>query len=163
MRTEKYERQRRKGALWLGAVWIALICSGCDRIWEWSLGPGHKLDKELGALEQSTRLVVNGGNAGLTELGTVTNRATIQDVVMFFERYPGGWVTFSAAPRDYYLYFYKDDQLLGLLGLAAGSRRPGDDTLSVGDYFRRAPASEVAALVQRLGLPWPPRRKSDGR
>ena len=89
----------------------------------------------------------------------VTNLAAILDVVTFFEHYSSGWVYVSGSPGDYRLYMYKGDGLLQILALSQGSPSPSDDTLSLGGYYRRAPAAEVAALARRLDLPWPPKRK----
>jgi hypothetical protein len=134
-------------------VIFAIFVTGCGGVMEWSLSH-RRLDSELKALEQADRLDINGGPANLTKLGTVTDLETIHAVVAFYERYPDGWVTFSGAPADYSLLFYKGNQSLGVLGLAAGAPYPGADTLSVGNYFRHAPSTEVSALAHRLNLPW---------
>ena len=146
-----------------------MFVGGVLRVWavrgpsvpDWAL-PGHNLKRQLKSIEQTNRIVINGG-IGLTYLKTITDRSTIDSVVPFFERLPDGWMTFSAAPTDYFLLLYRDNRQLALLGLAAGSPRPGEDTLAFGDHFRRAPATDVAELVRRLDLPWPPRPESNGR
>jgi hypothetical protein len=82
--------------------------------------------------------------------------ADIVEVVMFFKKYPRGWVTVSGAGGDYDIFFYAGAELVGRVGVTASSRtRPGEDTLNVSDSFRRVPASDVTALMDRLTLPWP--------
>ena len=162
MEMKAFQRQVRKAILGLGALCLCVACPACDRpVPDWAL-PGHNLERQLKSIEQSDRLVINGG-IGLTYLKTITDRSTIDSVVALFERFPDGWMTFSAAPTDYFLLLYKDNRQLALLGLAAGSLRPGEDTLAFGDYFRRAPATDVAELVHRFDLPWPPEPKSNRR
>jgi len=64
----------------------------------------------------------------------------------------------SGAGGDYDIFFHADDRLIGRVGLMSTSRvRPKEDTLNVGDYFRRVPQSEVAKLVRRLRLVWAPK------
>ena len=121
---------------------------------------GHTLGEEMKRLEQSDRLVIEGGAAELQSEVTIVDRSTIRDVLALFERYPRGWIIISGAPGDYLLNFYRGDNVLQVLGLSHGSPRSAfEDTLSFGSYFRRAPASDVAPLARRLGLPWPPNLK----
>ncbi len=152
----------RRHVLFLCVVAIALAGSACDRnrILEWAVyGSGRRLDKEMVALERANRIVVvKSGSSGRDPLATIGDQAKVRDVVAFFKRYPDRWILFSGPPGDYWLYVYQDDRDIGLLALTASSRvRPGEDTLTFGEYARRAPSADVAALVSRLGLPWPPR------
>jgi hypothetical protein len=147
-------------AAWLGLISLAVACSACQGISDRVLyGSGKNLDTELRALQQANRIAVIGRGSGSKPLATITDRATLRTVVTFFGQHPDGWFIFSGAGGDYDLYLYDDDRLLGRVGLTAGSKVGSEeDTLSFGDYFRRAPASEVATLMARLGLPWPPPR-----
>jgi hypothetical protein len=159
MVTRTQKPQHRKHVIRLCVLLGALLGCACDRTLEWALyGSGKRLDNDLVALDHANRIVVvKGGSGGRQQLASIRDQAKIRDVITLFERYPDSWVIFSGAAGDYLLYVYQDDRMVGLLGLTASSRvRPGEDTLSFGDYFRRAPSSEVAALVYRLGLPWPP-------
>jgi len=128
-------------------VAVGLICSGCNRVVEWTFG--HTLSQELRSQEQTDRLVITSESAELQQEKTITSQAAIRDVVTFFERYSSGWVYMSGSPGDYRLYLYKGDTLLQVLALSRGSDTPPDDTLSLGGYYRRAPAAEVAALARR--------------
>jgi hypothetical protein len=147
----------KNSAPWVGIVALGLICSGCNRVVEWTFG--HTLSQELRPLEQSDRLVITSGSAELPQEKVITSETAIRDVVTFFERYSSGWLYLSGSPGDYRLYLYKGDTLLQVLALSRGSPTPSDDTLSLGGYYRRAPAAEVAALARRLDLPWPATRK----
>ena len=117
----------------------------------------QRIDAALRELEDTDRIVVIAHYAGSDPVATIRDRVKIRDLVMFFEAHPDSWVTFSGVIPGYDFNLYQGDRLLGHLGLTASSNvRPGEDTLSCGDYFRRAPATEVAALAKRLDLPWPP-------
>ena len=120
------------------------------------------LEKAFVKLEHADRLVIDGPNyGGVKHSLTVKDPETIRDVLLFFERYPRGWNLVSGGGGDYDLFLYEDRRILGRFGITNSSTvTPGVDTLNFGDYFRRAPASEVAAFARRLGLSWPPPRDS---
>jgi hypothetical protein len=147
---------------WIGVL-IALVCfGGCDlSVDRFLYGPGKRIDEVFSKLEGADRIIVKGGNAGLQEVATITDEQKVRDVLVFFERFPDGWVIFSGSPGQYRLYLYHDQQLLGTVGLTASSSdqsasEQSEDVISVGSYYRRAPSSAVAALALRLGLQWPP-------
>ncbi len=130
-----------------------VVCFGCDRLWETSLGPGEDLARTLSTFETATRMVIKAGDVVARE---TTERSQVIEVSDFFKKYPRGWLLLSGAGGDYDVFLYRQDDLIGRLGITATSRvKPGEDTLNVGDRFRRVPAAEVSALMDRLKLPWP--------
>lgn len=139
------------------AILLALACSnGCNRLWDWSLGGGKSLESTLSGLSRTDRMTIRD-RARDRDVVDTRDSGQIEVVVGFFRRYPDHWVTFSGAGGDYDIFLYSGGDLVGRLGLTASSRvQPGEDTLNVGDYFRRVPQSEVAALARRVDLVWPP-------
>ncbi len=149
---------QRRWTIWCALISLVFVCSACQRFSDRVLyGSGKSLATNLRALEEANRILVITHSGKTRLVATITDRTTIRNLVGFFEERPGGWVIFSGFIAGYDFALYQDDRLLGHLGLTASSSvRPGEDTLSCGDYFRRAPASEVEALARTLGLPWPP-------
>ena len=144
----------------LGCLALATAVIGCsqERMYEWAVKvSARRLTKELAALDGANRIGITGRDA------TVTTRSSrdpefIREVITFFQKYPDGWAIVSGAAGDYYFYLYRDEEMVGRLGLTSStSVRPGEDTLNVWDYFRRVPSAEAAAFAARIGLPWPPR------
>ena len=158
MTLEMRDSWHRRCAGWFGLVLLTIACSACQRIADRALyGSGKRLETELRALEQASRIVVITYRGRTGPVATITDRTKIRDLVAFFEERSDGWLIFSGVIPGYDFVLYRDDRLLGHLGLTASSSvRPGEDTLSVGDYFRRVPFAETAALANRLGLSWPP-------
>jgi hypothetical protein len=118
-----------------------------------SLGRGRDLTTTLDGLGKSTRVVITSRDEVKKDS---TDASQIAEVVTFFKKYPSGWVNVSGAGGDYDIFLYEDAEMIGRLGVTASSGvRPGEDTLNVGDSFRRVPASDVLVFMRRLGLPWP--------
>src|SRR5204863_9186735 len=84
-----------------GLISLAILCSDCERMLQWTAG--HTLGEEMKRLEQSDRLVIEGGAAELQSEVTIVDRSTIRDVLALFERYPRDWIIISGAPGDYLL------------------------------------------------------------
>jgi hypothetical protein len=146
--TERYGR-----ATLIGILALVLCSWGCDRMWDWSLGPGSDLSEVIDSFARSNRMVVKGRDKIEKE---TTDPNKIAEVLEVFRRYPTGWLSFSGAGGEYDILLYHDRQLIGRLGLTATSTRHGtEDTLNVGDRYRRVPASEVNRLARKIGLPWP--------
>jgi hypothetical protein len=139
----------------ISATAILVFTYGCNQIWDRSLGSGRDLGALIDQMAPSDRMVIKDRARNKTVTET-DDRAQIAETVAFFKKYPSGWVMLSGAGGDYDIFLYRDGQLIGRLGLTASSRvRPGEDTLNIGDSFRRVPASEAAAFAHRLTLPWP--------
>ena len=137
-----------KRVIYVCVLAFPLVSCSADRMLEWSLRASAKtLDKELVALRQADRMVIDARDDARFEDRGTRDAATIRTVVAFFERYPKGWMILSGASGHYNFYLYRGGQLVGRVGLTASSKvLPGVDTLNFGDYFRRIPATEAAAL-----------------
>ncbi len=145
---------------YLGVLALATAAIGCsqERVYDWAVKvSARRLTKELATLDGANSIMISGRDA------TVPKRSSrdpkfIREVITFFQKYPDGWAIVSGAAGDYNFYLYRDEEMVGRLGLTSStSARPGEDTLNVWDYFRRLPSAEAAALAARIGLPWPPR------
>jgi hypothetical protein len=143
---------RRISQLLVIVLAAALVCCACERIWEFSLGPGENLAKTFNAFDKSNRMVIKAKEKVKKE---TTDPADVADVVNFFKKYPRGWVRVSGAGGDYDIFLYEGAELIGRVGITGSRTRPGEDTLNVGDSFRRVPTAEVVVLMRRIGLPWP--------
>jgi hypothetical protein len=144
----------------LTMVAIMVTVGGCssDRLYDLMLKTAATtVDKELKAVERADRMVIHARDGGIEDR-TTQEAPPIKIVVAFYERYRDGWMMLSGASGQYDFYLYREGQLVGRLGLTASSQvYPDQDTLTVGDRFRRVPAVETADLARRLNLPWPPR------
>jgi hypothetical protein len=136
------------------------VCSvACNRSGFWWLGPGRNIERVL-AVQLPDRMVVIGRSSqGRKPLRDITDRATIDGTIAFFKRYPDGWAEFSGAFGDYEFQFSRNGQPLIRMGIKDASVwSPGEARLNVGNYRRQVPEADVAALVSRLSLAWPPPR-----
>ncbi len=141
---------------WIVIVLTACACSGCD--FDLSFLPGVSITNTLKQFAKADRMVMKTRAGEVIRVSTDPNE--IANVVSFVNQYPSGWMTFSGAGGDYEMYLYEGAGLIGDFGITRTSdRRPGKDTLNVGEYLRRAPASEVEILMRDLRLPWPVRSK----
>jgi|SRR5581483_2497536 len=136
----------------------AMGSGGCERVSDRLLyGTGQRIDSYFTQLDGADRIVVMGGPARLTVICTIDDRKSITAVRSFLSRYPDGWWKFSGPPGDYRLNFYRDNRLIGAVGLVDSVARSFErDTVSFGEYVRRVPATDVEALVRQLNIPWPP-------
>ena len=90
-------------------------------------------------------------------IATITDQEQIREVLSLFKQYPDGWMMFSGAGGYYSLYFYRDRQLLGDVGLNGSlPDKPDLASITAGEHYRRASTQEVAKLARGLGLNWPP-------
>jgi hypothetical protein len=137
----------------------AVFGVACNRSGFWWLGPGRNISRVL-AIDSPDRMVVVGRfTERPTQLRDIRDRATIDDTIAFFKRYPDGWAEFSGAFGDYEFQFFRNDQPLIRMGIKDSSRwSPGEARLNVGNYRLQVPVADVAALASRLNLTWPPPR-----
>ncbi len=147
-------------------VWVLVLavsgtfvsCSG-DRVLEWSaaVGPGKNLGMEFSRLEQAGRIVIE--NHGKT-VKSLTDPASIRAVATLFQRHPWHWTAISAVFPDYDLVALDGGTQIERLGISFGSPMgPSKSTISVGDYYQRVPAAEVASLAKTLDVRWPALRE----
>lgn len=139
--------------LLVGAALCACIATSCNRLWDWSLGPGKRLEEILPQLDKANRLVIKRHDQLIRE---TDNDVAVKSVISF-QAIRHGWVSVSGAGGEYDILLVENDRWVGRVGLTATSTRTGNlDTLTAWQYFRRAPAVEVAAFAKRLDVPSPP-------
>jgi hypothetical protein len=99
-------------------------------------------------LEGADQLVVTGYNE---TWATITDEAKIRAALTFIAGRADGWVESWQGPRTgpIVLAFYKDGTHVGQFMLAS-------TYVVVGGLHQDLPASEIAALVEQLGLEWRP-------
>lgn len=137
---------------------LALCGSACTRVGDWWLGPGQNIQKTLSVLDPDRIVIVRSRPGNQTQVAEIRERAAIREILAFFERYPDGWKSLSAASGEYDFYLYRGSAPIDRLGLNSASGSSGEATLNVGDYFRHVPSTDVEAFAKRLHLPWPPTR-----
>jgi hypothetical protein len=137
--------------------------SACDRVFDWSLrlSAGSDLTKMMAPFKAADRVVIKRGTTSSDSRATIrdsTDRNTIIAIASFFERYPKGWHAVSGVFPDYEILLYKGIESIGSAGITNSSvkQHNDQDTISIGDYFRDAPASDVAAFARACDLDWPP-------
>jgi hypothetical protein len=148
----------------------AIVARSCE-------GPPRRLDYWTALLtdvDRANRIVVQGGNARLDRLATISDSNKVRAAAAFLKRHPDGWrESWNGGGCYIILYFYHDIEVLGDVSLTP--TREVDDhgrrtvRVCVGSLFHRVNATEVEALVKevgidaevesvarRLGVQWPP-------
>jgi len=131
----------------------AIVARSCE-------GPPRRLDNWTSLLtdvDQANRIVVQGGNAGLDRLATISDATKIRAAAEFLQNHRDGWrESWNGGGCYVILYFYHDDRVLGDLSLTP--TQEVDDhgrrtaLVCVGSLFQRVDAMDVEALAKRVGI-----------
>jgi hypothetical protein len=124
---------------------IAVLLSGCNN----DNSKTYRLN--FSDLSMANRIVVKSGGEGSQVIATITDMARVQSAVRYIMGKPDGWREGIGGPRAglYFLHFYKDQQLVGVLGLSPTYLVWG----GIGPYHD-VNAAETDGFMKSLGIHW---------
>jgi len=132
----------------------AVASMSCESLWQ---GPSRRID--FSALKEADHIRVCGRSCYETKLLTIDDPNKVRDASTFISAYADGWRDSWNGPGggELNFFFYEGERLLGGYGMTPFN--DADVLMSVGRGSRQVPAREIAALMTRLGLQWPPSRE----